>query len=206
MSSDSQPKSKGKDAASIIAAASRPSKPAPQHTSFKNDDKKTVWCETQWTNLSIQAKKLDMPTLPYFDPETMLLSKEVNRKLWNQLSKLWNYLGPDRAPYATPILHPGGEVKWHSFLDGDLGSEAEIYDDAVDAFMSDAPRPGWVKLCLITLGRTTLGDMLGYTLCPVLNIRPDKPVALKYVPPTVGGFNLSFHAESHVDWIAGRDP
>lgn len=85
MSSDSQPKSKGKDAASIIAAASRPSKPAPQHTSFKNDDKKTVWCETQWTNLSIQAKKLDMPTLPYFDPETMLLSKEVNRKLWNQL-------------------------------------------------------------------------------------------------------------------------
>ncbi|KAJ4557099.1 hypothetical protein HRR82_004613 [Exophiala dermatitidis] len=62
------------------------------------------------------------------------------------------------------------------------------------------------KLCLITLGRKTLGDMLGYTLCPVLNIRPDKPVALKYVPPTVGGFNLSFHAESHVNWIAGRDP
>lgn len=36
----------------------------------------------------------------------------------------------------------GGEVKWHSFLHGDKGDEAEIYDRAVDAFMSRAKKPG----------------------------------------------------------------
>lgn len=36
----------------------------------------------------------------------------------------------------------GGEVKWHSFLDGDKGDEAEIYDRALDAFMSKVKTPG----------------------------------------------------------------
>jgi len=72
-----------KDAAAIIAAASRPVKT--QQTSYKNDSGKSVWCETQWTNLSAQAKRLELPTQPYFDPETMLLSKEINHRLWDQL-------------------------------------------------------------------------------------------------------------------------
>jgi hypothetical protein len=75
-----------RDAASIIASASRASRAPP--TTYKNDDKRAVWCETVWTNLSMQAKKLELPTLPYFDPETMLLSKEVNVKLWKQLVSL----------------------------------------------------------------------------------------------------------------------
>jgi hypothetical protein len=36
----------------------------------------------------------------------------------------------------------GGEVKWHSFLNGDKGDEAEIYTNAVDAFMSRSMKPG----------------------------------------------------------------
>jgi hypothetical protein len=44
-----------------------------------------MWTETTWTNLTIQAKNLGLPKLPYFDPKTMLLSKEVNVKLWRQL-------------------------------------------------------------------------------------------------------------------------
>ena len=44
-----------------------------------------LWCETQWANLSLQGIHLGLPTLPYFDPKTMLLSKEVNMKLWKQL-------------------------------------------------------------------------------------------------------------------------
>ncbi|EXJ91740.1 hypothetical protein A1O3_00290 [Capronia epimyces CBS 606.96] len=136
-------KGKDKDAASIIAAASRPRKPTTHQTSVEADARKTLWCETQWTNLSMQAKRLDMPKLPYFEADTMLLSKDVNRKLWVQLTRLWESLGPDRAPYATPILLEGGEVKWHSFINGDKGNEAEIYDNVVDAFMSDSVRPGW---------------------------------------------------------------
>ncbi|KIV87138.1 hypothetical protein PV11_02706 [Exophiala sideris] len=130
-----------KDAASIIASASRrTNKPAP--TSFKNDDKKLVWCETTWTNLSHQAKRLGLSTLPYFDPETMLLSKEVNHKLWLQMERLWDSLGPDKAPYASPLMVEGGQVNWHSFLPGDKGAEVEVFANIVDAFMSGAPRPG----------------------------------------------------------------
>jgi hypothetical protein len=55
---------------------------------------------------------------------------------------LWDFLGPEKAPYATPVMAEGGEVKWHSFLRDDKGEEAEIYDNFVDAFMSSAPRPG----------------------------------------------------------------
>lgn len=46
---------------------------------------KDMWCQTQWTNLSMQAQTLGLPKLPYFDPKTMLLSKEVNVKMWKQL-------------------------------------------------------------------------------------------------------------------------
>lgn len=72
-----------KDAAAIIASASRHR--APPATSYHDHPAKDVWCETQWTNLSMQAKKLELPEFPYFDPDTMLLSKEVNHKLWDQL-------------------------------------------------------------------------------------------------------------------------
>src|SRR5690348_3511002 len=92
-----------KDAAAIIAAASRHKNPPPQPP--KTDAGKKVWCDTQWTNLSMQAKKLELPTLPYFDPDTMLLSKEINHKLWNQVVRspfsLLTFLGKRlmRAPY-----------------------------------------------------------------------------------------------------------
>ena len=92
---------------------------------------RSVWCETQWTNLSLQAKKLGMPKLPYFDPKTMLLSKEVNYKMWKQLLKLYDFLGPEKAPLATPVMLDGGEVEWHSFLDEDRGIKAEIYDKSL---------------------------------------------------------------------------
>lgn len=89
---------------------------------------RAVWCETQWTNLSLQAKKLGMPKLPYFDPKTMLLSKEVNYKMWKQLLKLYDFLGPEKAPLATPTMLEGGEVEWNSYLGEDQGIKAEIYD------------------------------------------------------------------------------
>lgn len=44
-----------------------------------------IWADTQWTNLSVQARDLGLPKLPYFDQGTMLLSKEVNAKLWKTL-------------------------------------------------------------------------------------------------------------------------
>lgn len=53
--------------------------------SEKEDIGRRMWAETQWTNLSVQARDLGLPKLPYFDPETMLLSKEVNAKLWKTL-------------------------------------------------------------------------------------------------------------------------
>ncbi|EXJ69928.1 uncharacterized protein A1O5_07001 [Cladophialophora psammophila CBS 110553] len=134
-----------KTAGDIIASASRPGKSvhAGSQEEHRNDYRKRLWCETQWTNLSMQAKKThELPTLPYFDPETMLLSKEVNARLWGQLSRLWDYLGPERAPYATPVMVEGGEVKWHSFLNGNQGDEADIFDKELDAFMSRSRKPG----------------------------------------------------------------
>jgi hypothetical protein len=92
---------------------------------------RAVWCESQWTNLSFQAKKLGMPKLPYFDTKTMLLSKEVNYRMWKQLLKLYDFLGPEKAPLATPLMLEGGEVEWHSYLDGDKGIKAEIYDKSL---------------------------------------------------------------------------
>jgi hypothetical protein len=55
----------------------------------------------------------------------MLLSKEVNVRLWKQLGKLYNILGPERAPFATPVMVEGGEVKWRSYMDGSRGQEGE---------------------------------------------------------------------------------
>lgn len=75
-----------KSATDIIASSSRPSKTSTPAENFKNDPHKQLWCDTQWANLSMQAKKnIGLPMLPYFDPETMLLSREVNEKLWGQL-------------------------------------------------------------------------------------------------------------------------
>jgi hypothetical protein len=39
-------------------------------------------------------------------------------------------------------MYEGGEVKWYSFMNDDKGDEAEIYTNAVDAFMSRARKPG----------------------------------------------------------------
>ena len=44
-----------------------------------------MWLQTQWVNLSLQAKQQGLPKLPYFDPDTYILSKSVNEKLWEQL-------------------------------------------------------------------------------------------------------------------------
>jgi hypothetical protein len=74
-----------KDAAAIIAGASRHKAPAVNANNYSQHPARQMWCDTQWANLSIQAKKLELPELPYFDPETMLLSKDVNDKLWTQL-------------------------------------------------------------------------------------------------------------------------
>jgi hypothetical protein len=54
---------------------------------------KELWCETQWTALSLQAKNHGLAKDPYFDPKTMRLSKEVNMKLWKQLVSLYSKLG-----------------------------------------------------------------------------------------------------------------
>lgn len=84
-----------------------------------------IRCESQWTNLSCQARRLELPKEPYFDPKTMLLSKEVNMRLWKQLSKLYSLLGPGRAPFATPVMVEGGEVKWFSYMDDSKGQEGK---------------------------------------------------------------------------------
>jgi hypothetical protein len=54
-------------------------------TTKTEDIARKIWTETQWVNLSRQARDLGLPKLPFFDPDTMLLSKEVNVKLWKQL-------------------------------------------------------------------------------------------------------------------------
>jgi hypothetical protein len=65
------------DAASV--AESTFSNLSPEDTGRK------VWCETIWANLSKQAIDHDLPRIQYFDTKTMLLSKEVNKKLWSQV-------------------------------------------------------------------------------------------------------------------------
>ncbi|KPI35250.1 uncharacterized protein AB675_3742 [Cyphellophora attinorum] len=87
------------------------------------DTGRKVWCETIWANLSKQAIDHDLPRIQYFDTKTMLLSKEVNKKLWSQVNRLYKSLGPDRAVYATPKMLDGGEVKWYSFEGMSRGEE-----------------------------------------------------------------------------------
>ena len=77
---------KPKSATDIISSASRHTKPPQREPSYSSDPRKKLWCDTVWANLSLQAKQRhSLPTEPYFDPETMLLSREVNAKLWGQL-------------------------------------------------------------------------------------------------------------------------
>ena len=73
-----------KSAASIIESASRPS-PAAARSAAASTSLKRMWCETVWANLSAQAKALELPLEPYFDPENHLLDKEVNKRLWTQV-------------------------------------------------------------------------------------------------------------------------
>lgn len=40
----------------------------------------------------------------------------------NQL-KLYRVLGPEKAPYASPKMFEGGEVKWYSYLGESKGQE-----------------------------------------------------------------------------------
>jgi len=93
------------DAAAIIANASRHKTP-PATSDHRNHPAKQMWCETQWSNLSMQAKKLELPELPYFDPETMLLSKEVNVKLWDQLVSGYYLVTISLAPPRFPVFFP----------------------------------------------------------------------------------------------------
>ncbi|RMD41287.1 hypothetical protein DV735_g3813, partial [Chaetothyriales sp. CBS 134920] len=95
------------------------------------DPVKWMWCETQWVNLSLQARNLGVSKVPYFDPETMILSKEVNGTMWKQLTRLYTVLGEKKAPYAAPLLIDVGtknppELKWFSYLDEEKGSEEAL--------------------------------------------------------------------------------
>jgi hypothetical protein len=37
--------------------------------------------------------------------------------------KLYRVLGPEKAPFATPKMFEGGEVRWFSYIDGAKGEE-----------------------------------------------------------------------------------
>jgi len=84
------------------------------------DPLKRVWCQTQWTNLSYQAQKEGLPDV-FFDKETMLLDKLTNKKLWQLMNRLYNLLGPEKAPFAHPVMLAGGTVEWHNYADGCKG-------------------------------------------------------------------------------------
>ncbi|KAK5938031.1 hypothetical protein PMZ80_009620 [Knufia obscura] len=94
---------------------------------IKNPVKK-AWCQAQWTNLSYQAEKLALADV-YFDKETMLLDKLTNKKLWQLVNRLFNLLGPEKAPFAHPVMLEGGSVEWHNYSDGCKGVVAEIVED-----------------------------------------------------------------------------
>jgi len=94
---------------------------------IKNPVKK-AWCQTQWTNLSFQAEKLGLPDV-FFDNDTRLLDKTTNRKLWQLMNNLFNLLGPEKAPYAYPVMLEGGSVEWHNYADGCKGVVAEIVEE-----------------------------------------------------------------------------
>ena len=70
----------------------------------KHNPLKELWCETQWTVLSLQAKNHGLAKDPYFDPKTMRLSKEVNMKLWKQLVSLYLKLGCREAAISNGLL------------------------------------------------------------------------------------------------------
>lgn len=54
-------------------------------TAVKTKDPiKKAWCQTQWTSLSFQARKLGEPEV-HFDQSTNLLDKVGNKKLWTLL-------------------------------------------------------------------------------------------------------------------------
>lgn len=55
---------------------------------------------------------------------------------------MFDYLGPEKATLATPVMGEKGVVKWHSFIGEDRGDEAEVYDTVVDKFMSGAKGRG----------------------------------------------------------------
>lgn len=73
------------DSASTRGSEDSSSTSRTQGTIQSEDLGRKIWSETQWAHLSRQARDLGLPKLPYFDPGTMLLSKEVNNKLWRQL-------------------------------------------------------------------------------------------------------------------------
>jgi hypothetical protein len=73
--------------------------------STQSSSAKSLWCNTQWANLSIQAKKLELPNLPYFDPKTGLLSKDVNRKLWLQIVSPLHLLHTATLPRPAKFRH-----------------------------------------------------------------------------------------------------
>ena len=98
-----------------------------------------MWCNTQWANLSMQAKQINLPLLPYFDTTTMLLSKEVNVRLWKQLVShvldvRRNALKAGLSPWAAssipkePLLfvHLLNEIEQVKLFNA-LGPEKAIY-------------------------------------------------------------------------------
>ena len=124
-------KSSDTDAISIISKASRSTNSSSltkvQSLSAEDDVGRKVWCETQWVNLSRQARELGLPSQPWFVRETGLLSKEVSGGLWKSLIKLYNILGPEQAPYALPKMVEGGEVNWYSYLGESRGVEGTSF-------------------------------------------------------------------------------
>ena len=56
------------------------------------DPVKKAWCQTQWTNLSHQARLLGLAdhgdVMSYFDPKTLLLDKTANKALWKLLVRI----------------------------------------------------------------------------------------------------------------------
>lgn len=37
-------------------------------------------------------------------------------------NRLYNLLGPDKAPYAVPVMLEGGSVEWRNYSDGCRGA------------------------------------------------------------------------------------
>lgn len=65
------------------------------------DPIKRMWCQTQWTNLSQQARDLGLSSV-YFDTETMLLDKVQNKQLWKLLVR-WQIRPEPPLESLTPL-------------------------------------------------------------------------------------------------------